>query len=419
MPEQSHPPYAATAQIQPRQLNRWLDVNAQNGPLRRTSKFITLDAFSQDVEWLGYSDIVLVYNFAATHNFSLKLNYEAPVSPDYTLCISWVDANENVYRYSLWRSADDVIYFELPEYSGQLIKGNFRLEIWSTDSTPAAQTTDVTIYTSVLGDQDYRYGVDGLLATPTSCTSFQDNSFTSTEVAAGNFCWWDINTGLVQAGQVTSWTDRTAGITLVPSTSGLLYVADTYGYPSINTNANNYNLDGTGIIGGNMHHMFFTMWFASMAATGDVMYIANGISGPLYYFKQDGSQVSVTNIWGQTITTTAIVDSTWYIVECLTSAVSDSAVTVKFWHKDGYVVEELVFDDHNSTGTNVDTIIFGNVQLPTYAQVGFNQFVGYDTEITGTDLQNTLAYLSSQITTNPVFALPLTFPTCSQPVPNT
>lgn len=77
MPQPSSPPYAAGAITIPRQLNRWLDVNTQNGPLTRARYFIVLPAFTVTGTWIGVSDIVAAFNFEATNNFSIPCNVAA------------------------------------------------------------------------------------------------------------------------------------------------------------------------------------------------------------------------------------------------------------------------------------------------------------------------------------------------------
>ena len=184
MPELLHPPYAATAITQPRQMLRWLDINAQNGPLDRTRYYIVLPAFSTVVNWHGYSDIVASFNFEGPNNFSLKwLNIgdpatgeqsPIPFNPNYLLAIMWRDSKGNVYRYALWNNVGEVLYFPMPLYTGQQIKKNFRFEIWSTPSTKAIQTTPITFYTSVKGILDYRFGTDSsLVVADPICTNFE------------------------------------------------------------------------------------------------------------------------------------------------------------------------------------------------------------------------------------------------------
>lgn len=144
----------------PRTLQRWLDVNPATC-LTRTQAFITLPAFNVAVNWLGYSDIIAAFNYEGPNNFSLTgFNVEPTPMPNYMLCIMWIDENNGVHRYSLWRNVGEVIYFNLPVYSGQKIGKNFRFEIWSTNSSPAIQGAPVQVYTSVLGKSDYRWSSD-------------------------------------------------------------------------------------------------------------------------------------------------------------------------------------------------------------------------------------------------------------------
>lgn len=126
-PPPSNEPGALT---QPRQLQRWLDVNVVP-VLTRTQGYFILPAFSVDAEWRGYSDIVAVFNYTATNNFSLK-GLVAPANPNYLACIMWVDDEYNVHRYKLWADVGEVLYVDIPLYTNQLIKRNFRIEIWST-----------------------------------------------------------------------------------------------------------------------------------------------------------------------------------------------------------------------------------------------------------------------------------------------
>lgn len=144
-PYNGEPPYAplvppdlseAGAISIPRQLQRWEDLNPVT-KLTRTQAFITLPAFSVTYTWNGFSDIVAAFNFEAPNNFSLKLN-DVPMgnNPNYLLCVSWRTAAGGMFRYKLWSNVGEVLYFMISNYSGQLIKGNFRLEIWSVNQIP-------------------------------------------------------------------------------------------------------------------------------------------------------------------------------------------------------------------------------------------------------------------------------------------
>lgn len=49
---------------------------------------------------------------------------------------------------------------DLPKYTNQMIKKNFRIEIWSYPSTINAQATPIVLPTSVMQNLDYRYASD-------------------------------------------------------------------------------------------------------------------------------------------------------------------------------------------------------------------------------------------------------------------
>jgi len=175
MPVQPSPPYLSTAIIWPRQLNRWLDINAQNGPLQRTKTYITLPAFSYEEAWLGYSNLVAAFNFEGPNNFSLtSTQLELPTNPNYLLCVMWIDKKGLTHRYSIWNNVGEVMYIPYSLYTGQLIGKNFRFEIWSVaSSTTQNQTASINFYTSKLGIQDYRWGVDSVLVSADNpCTNF-------------------------------------------------------------------------------------------------------------------------------------------------------------------------------------------------------------------------------------------------------
>jgi hypothetical protein len=188
MPEFLHPPYAATAKQYPKQLNRWLDVNAQNGPLERNQAYFVLPAFNLDatIEWMGYSNLVLAYNFEGPNNFSLKYLYQGapnkgllspvPSNPNYSLAVMWIDKAGVVQRRFLWISLGSTFYFETQLYTNEKILKNFRLEIWDSNSG-ASQAAPLTFFTSVRGTQDYRFGVDfRLVSSDTAVTNFNATS---------------------------------------------------------------------------------------------------------------------------------------------------------------------------------------------------------------------------------------------------
>ncbi len=185
MPEQSHPPYVPASQTQPRQLFRWLDVNKQNGRLKRTETYIILPTFEIHVDWRGYSSIIGEFTFSSPNSFSLKINpLDFPLYPFYTLCISCIRGGI-VYRYRLFTNATEVLYFEIPQYNGEVITPQFKLEIWSVPTNTIIQDEAITIYTSVLGNYDYRWNLDQPLTTANPlCTGQQsyDNGTTDMQM---------------------------------------------------------------------------------------------------------------------------------------------------------------------------------------------------------------------------------------------
>jgi hypothetical protein len=209
MAEQSHPPYVSGATTIPRQLERWLDINPQNGPLRRTETFIQVPVFNINHVWNGYSEIVGEYHYSSPNNLSLKLLNTAnviPVDTNYTLTVSYIVSPGVVKRYSLIRSANDFFYFDLPVYSGEFISSDFSIEIWNTSSVICSETTLTTLYTSVKGNLDYRYGVDTALASTQQLCSSQQNPQSTIlyPIDVNMELWLDGGTGWSEH----TWIDR-------------------------------------------------------------------------------------------------------------------------------------------------------------------------------------------------------------------
>jgi hypothetical protein len=177
MPDNIYPPpdIDLGGKLEPRQLNRWLDVNPQGGELKRTEGYFGIPAFSVAYTWQGMSDIVLAFNYSGPNNFVLKqVQSQLPASPNYVMCISWQKAGI-VYRYKLTGSGG-VFYFDLVPYTGQSIGKNFRIEIWSTETSPVVQSTPINLYSGVRGYFDYRFASDyAMVANDTPVTLFTSN----------------------------------------------------------------------------------------------------------------------------------------------------------------------------------------------------------------------------------------------------
>ncbi len=144
MPEAPPPRDEFGAFNQPRTLNRWLDVNPVHR-LTRTRLYFTIPAFSLEATYYTYSNLVGAFNYQSTRNFTIISEDFPVVSPiDYVLCIMWKDSQYVTHRYAFWRGVGEVFYFPAPLYTGQLIKKNFRVEIWTT-AMPVPIVKDVIL----------------------------------------------------------------------------------------------------------------------------------------------------------------------------------------------------------------------------------------------------------------------------------
>lgn len=160
----------AGAIMQPRQLQRWLDVNPIHA-LTRIQSYIELPVFSIVSEWKGYSEIVGVFNYTSTKNFSLK-SFSEILDPNYVACIMWVDDEYNVYRYKLWENVGELFYFPIELYNDQLIKSNFRIEIWNVAPTGPLLEFNLVGAGRTIVNQTYEYVSSTFYAGPTYSIEF-------------------------------------------------------------------------------------------------------------------------------------------------------------------------------------------------------------------------------------------------------
>lgn len=105
------------------------------------------DSRANPLKWNGASQRITQWNYASTNNFVLVEMPEAPEDPDFCLCIAY-RRGDNVYRYKLWENVGEVL--NVPLYTGQVIKKNFSLEVWSTESTNEVNlTTPILLSSSI------------------------------------------------------------------------------------------------------------------------------------------------------------------------------------------------------------------------------------------------------------------------------
>lgn len=401
MPEPMHPPYADTAKFQTRRLQRWLDINPQNGPLTRTSKYLVIPAFSQAVTWLGYSDIVASFNYEGPNSFSLKQNYILDSAANYSLAIMWVDVDNNVNRWFLSVSPNAVFYFQPIMYNGEVIKNNFRFEIWSTNSSPAVNTSDITIYTSVLSDIDYRYGTDSSLKNADAeVTNFQNiNNFTDTLPAELNqIVNWN-PTGMVQGvgNSLTAWHDSLLNDNLVPT--GLVACLPATGLYKVFNNAYVPNVGGA-LLSFDLSSLATTFNYVAMVvkfqdvASGDVFYLDNG--GAILQY--DTGTQTISNENGAIVHNIQL--NVWYVVIITDGGsliVYDLLSATLFGSSFG------AFSQGNASHVIVGACIILDLVMGT----GFGTADGSD---------QIARYYASKYSDS--YSLPLTFPTNSVPQTN-
>lgn len=114
----------------------------------KTFGYFDVPAFSFDSGWLGASVIVAQYNISLTRNFVLRNRPTKPANSNCLLAIRY-RVGSTVYRYKLWEDSFCTLQADL--YTGQVIKKNCVIEIWSlSTSTNMSQTAVMRLYTSLM-----------------------------------------------------------------------------------------------------------------------------------------------------------------------------------------------------------------------------------------------------------------------------
>lgn len=102
-------------------------------PATRVGKlynYIQIPEFSYTgIIWKGVSEIVVQFNYSLTNNFILRRYPVKPVGVNFNICIKY-RVGMTVFRYKLWEGLDEVMP-NIPKYTGQLIKKNCVVEIWT------------------------------------------------------------------------------------------------------------------------------------------------------------------------------------------------------------------------------------------------------------------------------------------------
>jgi hypothetical protein len=395
MPSQTYPPYAAGSLTIPRTLNRWLDVNAQSGALRRTQTFVTLPVFSQAVTWRGYSEIVASFNYESPNAFSFVSAGMLPASPNYVLCVSY-RVGGVVTRYALWRGAGETFYFNCPLYDGQPILKNFRFEVWSTNSTPAVQTAALTFFTSVLGEKDYRFGVDNaLVGSDAISTSFQcANEVVTSPATTTGVAWLDYSKGVGYASptNVSSWTDQFVNNYVFYSASGLRDTGLGYIY-----NQGLAFADAT--IADSINHIFLAVRVVNAAT---VFRVKNGTS-TIGILTHDGNQFIWYTSTGDALA--AIALNTWCILEIRMD--EGGFDTINLYDTN------LNLLNTGTTGTSGALTITGIQLFSSAGRVDFKAIAFYSALLSAVNRDAVLGYLTGLFNNPFTFSVPLTFPVLS------
>lgn len=145
-------------------------------------------------------------------------------NPNYTLTAMYVDASGNVVRYTLIDSGVELPVATIP-YNGQIIKKNFRLEVWNTTNGNVTQTVPLSLITSILGNVDYRYGSDfQLVGNNGSVVDFQSVNVVSTSPPLTNLdAWWNYLDAIPPNHNITSdgWPSRINATDILAVTTGI------------------------------------------------------------------------------------------------------------------------------------------------------------------------------------------------------
>lgn len=413
--EHTYPPPASVTQ--PRQLNRWLDVRPQGGSLERTHGYFNVPVFSIANTWLGFSTIVGAFNYTSDRNFSLRLDaLEVPTNPNYTLCISWVNSDNEVFRYSIWRAEDDLFNFGLEAYAGQLIMKNFRIEIWNAQTSPVTNAAVLPIYSTLLGNFDYMYGQDYTIATPSALCEGQ--SYEESVVAApsdlNRLFWWTASEGVtpgINGGLITDWVDRDNAYNLEPAVLGPTYRATGVG------NFNTTSLEFTSFTELtvtqtllSIQHLFFT--FKSLGGVGKVLEFT--YAGLVAIVSQPEANTKVKLELGLSdVTTDDVLGTDPGVVEIIIGS-SGNIDTINIYNA---LTRGIV--QSTKSLTVYPLIAMDSLELGDQAAGGgflISDFIAYSTVLPTPDRTETLEYLFNLFGT--ASAIPLTPATCAQPTLN-
>ena len=403
MPEQSYPPYEAGSIVTPRQLNRWLDINPQNGALTKVSTTVTLPTFNVASSWNGYSDIVAAFNFEAPNNISLKDGVH-PANPNFVLCVSY-RIGSAVTRYIVWDAVGSKMNQIITQYTGQPLLKNFRFEIWNTSQGAVSSASEITFTTSKMGSVDYRYGNDVALTKDkgevdifTTGLTVPDPIPNSASVTNCAFNYNATQNVVVASNLVNSWTDVVNAVVLTRDANPVHYnnVHPKYVYGQLGSLFNN-------TAAGNIKS-FYVLFQVPQYNNVGIFHFSSGGN-----IQSNFSTVTANSIqfdpggFDDVLGPITLVAGIWYVAEIIVNTLSNNTLNI-------YDATTLsLLHTVSSANAGFDRSAFDSIYL--FGGVGptnIGGLVAYSTITTITD-NRAVAYLSSLV--RGTYALPLTFPT--------
>lgn len=207
-------------------VNQWSEVRPVTLIGKRRAYF-EIPAFDiDDVEDLGTSFIVGVFNYVAVRNLTLRNLPELPEDVNYIPCIKYRLDDGTVYRYKLWEVEGDEVYY--PVYNGELILKNFQIEIWVLPSeTSVNNDAAITINNSIVVNRS-----DNFIPTQSDTVEEPEDEDIVTDLNAAVTVEFEANqrTFAPEAGNVQNFFDGSGDITFAPGFYHVRYALGAFEY---------------------------------------------------------------------------------------------------------------------------------------------------------------------------------------------
>lgn len=209
---------------------------------QHTLGYFTLPAFELEPPvWKGASEIARQYNYSASKNFALRRRPNKPTDATYVLCIKY-RIGDAVSRYKLWED-ENLVLNGVPLYTGQIIKKNFCLEIWTLNNGGVDIVQDsalrlvsgirrtITDFTAMPADYSDADGdaADSLLSPAVVVPSLLAPPDVAYRLPAG---WWRSDSGVTLVlpdNTIDQWDDLSGNGYHLESSAPVPFVANGFG----------------------------------------------------------------------------------------------------------------------------------------------------------------------------------------------